>query len=57
MSEVGITYDLREFNGSLLKENIYRQDASPEVVAAWDALGVNCAIPVGISVLNSVLTT
>lgn len=42
MSDVGISYHVQEFNGSLLKENIYRQDASPEVDAAWDALGVNC---------------
>lgn len=44
MTEVGIIYNLQEFNSSLLKENIYRQDASPEVDAAWDALGVNCTV-------------
>lgn len=42
MKKVGITYNLHEFNGSLLKENIFRQDASPDVDAAWEALGVNC---------------
>lgn len=41
---VDITYDTLRFNGSLLKENIYRQDGSPEVDAAWAALGVNCVI-------------
>ncbi|KAJ5587751.1 uncharacterized protein N7459_003516 [Penicillium hispanicum] len=41
VNEVGIEYTVQEFNGSLLKENIYRQDASPEVDAAWESLGVN----------------
>ncbi|KAJ5898338.1 hypothetical protein N7504_008626 [Penicillium tannophilum] len=41
MKKVGITYNLNGFNGSLLKENIFRQDASPDVDAAWEALGVN----------------
>ncbi|EAW15448.1 oxidase ustYa family protein [Aspergillus fischeri NRRL 181] len=40
-SNVDITFQPQRFNGSLLKENIYRQDASPEVDAAWEALGVN----------------
>lgn len=39
--DVPITYTEQRFNGSLLKENIYRQDASPEVDAAWEGLGVN----------------
>ena len=30
------------FNGSLLKENVFRQDAGPEVDAAWESIGVNC---------------
>ncbi|KAL9619245.1 MAG: hypothetical protein Q9160_006097 [Pyrenula sp. 1 TL-2023] len=41
VSDVGITYTTQRFNGSLLKENIYRQSASPEVDAAWESLGVN----------------
>lgn len=32
------------FNGSLLKENIYRQSAGEEVDAAWEALGVDCGL-------------
>jgi Mycotoxin biosynthesis protein UstYa len=40
--EVDISYDYVQFNGSFYKENIYRQDASPEVDAAWEALGTNC---------------
>lgn len=42
MKEVGIRYSLQEFNGSLLKENVFRQDAGPNVDAAWESLGVNC---------------
>ncbi|OJJ31223.1 hypothetical protein ASPWEDRAFT_54465 [Aspergillus wentii DTO 134E9] len=41
MKEVGITYHDQLYNGSLMKENIYRQDASPEVDAAWSALGID----------------
>ncbi|CAG8886326.1 unnamed protein product [Penicillium egyptiacum] len=41
MKEVGIQYSLHEFNGSLLKENVFRQDAGPEVDAAWESLGAN----------------
>lgn len=37
-------YSTVQFNGSLLKENIYRQGASPEVDAAWAALGVDCTL-------------
>jgi hypothetical protein len=40
--EVDISYDRWQFNGSFYKENIYRQDAAPEVDAAWEALGTNC---------------
>ncbi|KAL2819571.1 hypothetical protein BDW59DRAFT_181645 [Aspergillus cavernicola] len=41
LSNVPIMYHQQRFNGSLLKENIFRQDAGPEVDAAWEALGVN----------------
>ncbi|KAJ5137880.1 hypothetical protein N7526_004113 [Penicillium atrosanguineum] len=41
MSEVGITYHLQKSNNPLLRETVYRQEASPEVDSAWDALGVN----------------
>lgn len=44
MSEVGVTYHLQKFNNPLLKETVYRQEASPEVDAAWDALGINCIL-------------
>jgi hypothetical protein len=32
------------FNGSFLHQNEYRQQAGPEVDAAWAALGVNCKL-------------
>ncbi|RDW75716.1 hypothetical protein BP5796_06537 [Coleophoma crateriformis] len=41
MNDLDIKYHMVTFNGSLMHENIYRQDASPEVDAAWDALGIN----------------
>jgi hypothetical protein len=40
--DVEITYHTELFNGSFMNENIYRQPGSPEVDAAWEALGVNC---------------
>ncbi|KAE9983569.1 hypothetical protein EG327_005449 [Venturia inaequalis] len=41
LRDLEITYHEQRFNGSLLKETIYRQDASPEVDAAWEELGAN----------------
>ncbi len=41
LKDIPLSYSITQFNGSLLKENIYRQPASPEVDAAWKALGVN----------------
>ncbi|KAH8595064.1 hypothetical protein B0O99DRAFT_652245 [Bisporella sp. PMI_857] len=41
LEDISLTYTLTPFNGSLLKPNIYRGDASAEVDAAWEALGVN----------------
>lgn len=40
--DLEITYHEQQFNGSFLKETIYRQDASPEVDAAWEELGADC---------------
>jgi Mycotoxin biosynthesis protein UstYa len=40
--DVDISYNRLQFNGSFYKENIYRQEAAPEVDAAWEALGTNC---------------
>ncbi|KAF2092284.1 hypothetical protein K490DRAFT_32878 [Saccharata proteae CBS 121410] len=41
LRELDISYSVVRFNGSLLKENVFRQDAGPEVDAAWKALGVD----------------
>ena len=42
LRDVGIRYEWKSFNGSFMHENIYRQVGSPEVDAAWEALGVDC---------------
>ncbi|CAK4034792.1 tat pathway signal sequence [Lecanosticta acicola] len=36
-----MTYHTQQFNGSFMEETVYRRAASPEVDAAWEALGVN----------------
>lgn len=41
LRDVGIRYEWKEFNGSFMSENIYRKEGSPEVDAAWEALGVD----------------
>ncbi|OLN89047.1 hypothetical protein CCHL11_06007 [Colletotrichum chlorophyti] len=41
LREVGVKYDWNHFNGSFMKQDIYRKEASPEVDAAWEALGVD----------------
>lgn len=40
--DVAIRYEGKEFNGSFMNENIFRQVGSPEVDKAWEDLGVNC---------------
>ncbi len=40
--DIGLNYETVVFNGSLLKENVFRQDAGTEVDAAWVSLGVDC---------------
>lgn len=42
LEDITIQYSSIPFNGSFMKENIYRLKGSPEVDAAWEALGVNC---------------
>lgn len=39
---VGLKYGEVLYNGSFFHEQIYRKDASPEVDAAWKALGADC---------------
>ncbi|KAL3466918.1 hypothetical protein BJX64DRAFT_284070 [Aspergillus heterothallicus] len=41
LDHIPITYHTQRFNGSLLKENVFRQAAGPEVDAAWESLGIN----------------
>ena len=41
-NDVALKYETVAFNGSLFKENVYRQDAGSEVDAAWAALGIDC---------------
>ncbi|KAL4868448.1 hypothetical protein BDV12DRAFT_185958 [Aspergillus spectabilis] len=41
LSHVPIKYHRQQFSGSLLKENVFRQDAGPKVDAAWESLGAN----------------
>ncbi|KAK6383299.1 hypothetical protein LTR65_010284 [Meristemomyces frigidus] len=40
-NDIDLTHHTVRFNGSLLKENVYRQKAGPDVDAAWDKLGIN----------------
>lgn len=42
INDIDISYRWTTFNGSFMRENVYRQDAGPEVDAAWEALGVDC---------------
>ncbi|KAH8809398.1 hypothetical protein F5884DRAFT_834804 [Xylogone sp. PMI_703] len=41
LDDTDISYSSVVFNGTFLKDTIYRQPASPEVDAAWKALGVD----------------
>lgn len=47
MKEVQIVYKAKQFNGSFRSEDVYRQEAGPEVDEAWEALGVDCTYPWG----------
>lgn len=42
LDDVEIKYAFKEFDGNFMDENIYRQNGSSEVDAAWEALGVDC---------------
>jgi hypothetical protein len=42
VNEVKPNWHTIRYNGTFFHENIYRQAASPEVDAAWEALGVDC---------------
>lgn len=45
LDETAFRYTTTSFNGSFLKQTLYRQAPSPEVDAAWDALGTNRLFP------------
>lgn len=44
VNEVRPNWHTIRYNGTFFHENIYRQAASPEVDAAWEALGIECKI-------------
>jgi len=41
LKEAKLKYSITRFNGTFMDEDIYRQTGSPEVDAAWQALGVD----------------
>ncbi|KAF9877239.1 tat pathway signal sequence [Colletotrichum karsti] len=41
LKDVDVRYDWKHFNGSFLEEDVFRKEGSPEVDAAWEALGVD----------------
>ncbi|KEF63821.1 uncharacterized protein A1O9_01799 [Exophiala aquamarina CBS 119918] len=41
LNQIDLSYNVIRFDGSFLKENIYRQQGRPDVDEAWEALGVN----------------
>ncbi|CAM1510541.1 Fc.00g008760.m01.CDS01 [Cosmosporella sp. VM-42] len=41
LNDVQIKYEFQHFDGNFMNESIYRQKGSPEVDAAWEALGVD----------------
>ena len=45
LKDVDIEYSFVQFNGSFMQEEVYRKAGSPEVDAAWEALGVDCEPP------------
>ncbi|KAK3360930.1 hypothetical protein B0T24DRAFT_507241, partial [Lasiosphaeria ovina] len=60
LDAISPNYSPVKFNGSFLKENVYRQPASPAVDAAWEALGINyrsMGIPAGRAVSAGLSTS
>ncbi|KAJ1329762.1 oxidase UstYa family protein [Microdochium nivale] len=41
IKEVDIKYSMKQFNGTFMVEDVYRRPGSPEVDAAWEALGLD----------------
>lgn len=54
--DITLAFHEQQFNGSLLNENIYRQNASEEVDEAWQALGIDCRTAQASSMVVSPLT-
>lgn len=48
-----ITYHTQRFNGSFFKKTVFRNDAGPEVDAAWESLGVDCKSSLAILATDS----
>lgn len=44
VKDVDIVYQPVKFQGSLLKTNVFRGDAGPEVDEAWKSLGTDCEL-------------
>ncbi|KAK4171324.1 hypothetical protein QBC36DRAFT_199588 [Triangularia setosa] len=44
LNEVDHAYSITSFNGSFMKEVVYRLQGSPRVDAAWEALGIEASI-------------
>lgn len=42
LKDVGVKWSMQNFNGSFKQRTIYREDPSPEVDQAWEALGIDC---------------
>jgi hypothetical protein len=42
MDDIDIRFTKVRFNGSLLKPNVFREDAGPQVDVAWKSLGADC---------------
>jgi hypothetical protein len=55
VKDVGVTYSLVRFQGSLLESNDFRLDAGPKVDAAWKSLGADCMSELLVSMRNNIL--
>lgn len=42
LDDLKIEFSVTQFNGSFMRENVFRQNPSPKVDAAWASLGVDC---------------
>jgi hypothetical protein len=42
LKEVDVKYGYKHFNGSFMRQTVFRKLGSPEVDAAWETLGVDC---------------